>query len=115
MTSTTIPTEIQWDREIISLDDSDIIFCLYTLNKAEYSTEFVWAVLSKDGSYRGIKRSRLVPTNVRILNTIHRPTSAMITPLFNDPIECIMASKPLIRRSDLEALKVDEQKDSQHD
>ncbi len=107
MTLTTVLDSIQWDHEIIHLNSSDIMFCLYIIEKSGFSSEFIWAVLSKDGSYRGIKKSRTIPDNVRILNTIHRPTDAEITPLFNDPIECIMSSKPLIRRSDIEALKVD--------
>lgn len=115
---TTLNVNIQWDHEVNVLDDSDIIFCLYIERKAQaYNDEFVWAVLSKNGNYRGIKKSRLIPANVRILMlTKNRPTNDKIIPLFTDPIESIMAQKSLIRRIDLNEFKVnDAEGDSTHD
>lgn len=104
---TTLNTTIQWDNEISILDNDDIIFCLYMEKKSHtYSDRFVWAVLSKNGNYRGIKKTHIIPTNVRILNLTKRtPTDNEIIPLFNDPIESIMVTKSLIRRIDLNECK----------
>ena len=109
---TTLNANIQWDKEIITLDSNDIIFCLYLEKKPNtYADEFVWAVLSKNGDYRGITKSHMVPTNVRILTlTKNRPISSEIIPLFDDPIESIMATKSLIRRIDLKEIKVSDAK-----
>lgn len=107
---TILNTTIQWDKEISVLDDTDIIFCLFREKKPNtYSDELVWAVLSKNGNYRGIKKTHNIPTNVRILTlTKNRPIDRDIIPLFSDPIESIMVTKSLIRRIDLNECTVND-------
>lgn len=106
MRSGSLNMSIQWDQEVVNLNKDDVIFCLLIEEKqGMYNNQYIWAVLSKDGNYRGIKKSHIIPTSVRIMNLTTFVTHDKIIPFFNDPIESIMSTKPLIRRSDVENLK----------